>query len=172
MHEHVSQMMYFMLGIVILVFVTSVGILLTRTGRDMGNDASAIMGEQPHAVQAQSLEQFEYDATLVDMPVAVIKSLYFESGDVIINIYDLTHVDDDTVVSNIDPNDINYDQLEERSLELINALDTRNKVKLGVAKNTEHTGLYDLYIHDIRCKAEVDHTGTCKTQSVNNGAAW
>lgn len=108
MHEHVSQMMYFMLGVVILVFVTSVGILLTRTGRDMGNDASAIMSEQPHAVQAQSLEQFEYDAALVDMPVAVIKSLYFESGDVIINIYDLTHVDDDTVVSNIDPNDINY----------------------------------------------------------------
>lgn len=172
MKDHVQQMLYLMLGIVVLLMVTGVGLVLVKYGRKVGNDSVATMTNEADYVSRTFLSDLEETTDAVVVPIAVVKTTYYESGNLILDMYDLTHTEDDTVVTNIDDTDLEYDDLNSRSINLLGDLHSFNKVKLGITKNASHTGLYDLYIHDIRCKAPKNHEGTCKTQSENNGAEW
>lgn len=170
MKDHVSHFVYLALGIIILLFVTGSGIFLVKQGRGIFNNSIKLGTEEVSRRKRNDLMELETYTSPKEVPMAVVKSLYFESGLYIMNMYNCSSPAE--VKTNIDEGDINYDELDSRSIKLINEIDSHTKVKLGVVTSSISKNLYDIYIHDIRCKGAKDHTGTCKSLPENNGDDW
>lgn len=119
----------------------------------------------------------------LEMPAASVLTFMYENQEAIYDVYDGRDITDKEFVNGsltkVTHKNINGQNTADAvtsgnttekfrvAVSYLN-VDLNKKIKVSAKVNEENTDYYDLYLHDIDCKQDPYHTGSCKT--CQNGA--
>lgn len=157
MKDSVVQFILIGLSVVFLVSFIYTVMPTVKMGRTIYARSEKVVEKQIIAEKSLSLTSLAYQNEYTVMPMATLLSIYYNNQDYIYNVYDGRTGDSNLV------EDVNDEGKAEKTVKILNK-DVSGKVKVVIKSNTEHTGMYDIYIHLLNCQGETDHTGKCEEQ--------